>query len=133
MRLQVQEILKSGTYGTRGITQIGREEEPALIHWVAVRVEPDHQRCSHDSRDDAEKHNKTSVVPFVAEPAHGQYDNGTDDTTRYVKDKLLTTLEMSRIWVSGHVLIAGKYSQMSSVRYSRRCQCRHSGLMSVSR
>jgi hypothetical protein len=63
---------------------------------VAVRVEPDHQRCSHDSWDGADEHDKTSVVPFVAEPAHGQYDNGTDDTTRYVEDKLSTILEMTR-------------------------------------
>ena len=71
VRLQVKEILKSGTYGTRGIAQICREEEPALIHWVAIRVEPDHQRCSHDGWDDADEHDKTSVVPFVAKPAHG--------------------------------------------------------------
>jgi hypothetical protein len=84
------KILESKTYSTKGIAQISREEKPALIHGVTVRVEPDHQSCGHYGGDNAYEHDETPVIPFVAEPAHGQDDDSANNTTRYVEDELLT-------------------------------------------
>lgn len=85
------------TYSAEGITQIRREEEAALARWVAIRIQPDHQRCGHDGRDNAYEHDETAVIPFVAEPAHRQDDNSTDDAARYVKDKLWNVLASAHI------------------------------------
>lgn len=57
-------------YGTKSITQIRREEEATFVHWVPIGVQTNHKSSGNDGGNNADEHDKTPVIPLVAEPAH---------------------------------------------------------------
>ena len=97
----IVKVVELDTYCTEGVAQVCGEEEAALVQWVTIRVQTNHQSGGDYGWNNAYEHDEASIVPSVAEPAHCQDNDGSNNTARDIKDELLSMSAKTytrRIW-----------------------------------